>query len=164
MYPLNVLFPLWILCLSPEAAVEIVHPTSTSNETDEIQSSNMTALNISTGPDSSEPSVLTIVAFGGIILIALVIIVATVLVSVISLKFKCCHSKESQGTQTPGDSIVPESGPPSNVEAENITLLSMRSLDCNETQDDHRMSYVPYLTMEGDNKEPCLQKENTKLI
>ncbi|XP_043924938.1 endothelial cell-specific chemotaxis regulator isoform X2 [Protopterus annectens] len=162
MFPLNILFPLWMLCLSLEAAVEISPPTTTFTVLDEVQLSNLTSLNSSSAQESTEPQVLTIVAFGGIILIALVIIVATVLISVISLKFKCCHSKESQGTQTRGHSIVPESGPPSNVEAENITLLSMKSLECNETQDDHRMSYVPYLTMETDSKEPCLQLENTK--
>ncbi|XP_043924943.1 endothelial cell-specific chemotaxis regulator isoform X7 [Protopterus annectens] len=87
MFPLNILFPLWMLCLSLEAAVEISPPTTTFTVLDEVQLSNLTSLN----------------------------------------------SSSAQGTQTRGHSIVPESGPPSNVEAENITLLSMKSLECNET-------------------------------
>ncbi|XP_043924942.1 endothelial cell-specific chemotaxis regulator isoform X6 [Protopterus annectens] len=100
MFPLNILFPLWMLCLSLEAAVEISPPTTTFTVLDEVQLSNLTSLNSSSAQESTEPQVLTIVAFG---------------------------------TQTRGHSIVPESGPPSNVEAENITLLSMKSLECNET-------------------------------
>ncbi|XP_064018330.1 endothelial cell-specific chemotaxis regulator [Pogoniulus pusillus] len=94
-------------------------------------------LPVPTPTDDKSP--LTVAAFGVISFIVILIVVVIILVSVVSLRFKCHHSKDSEDKQKPGSSVVSEScsaGP--SQKGNSITLISMKNINTNNS-----MSYPP---------------------
>ncbi|CAM9456307.1 unnamed protein product [Bubo scandiacus] len=88
---------------------------------------------------TDEKSPLTVAAFGVISFIVILIVVVIILVSVVSLRFKCNHSKDSEDKQKPGTSMVSESCSAGTSQRDNsITLISMKNINMNNS-----MSYPP---------------------
>ncbi|KAM7101322.1 endothelial cell-specific chemotaxis regulator [Ciconia maguari] len=94
-------------------------------------------LPVPTPTDDKSP--LTVAAFGVISFIVILIVVVIILVSVVSLRFKCNHSKDSEDKQKPGTSMVSESCSAGTSQKDNsITLISMKNINMNNS-----MSYPP---------------------
>ncbi|XP_030314977.1 endothelial cell-specific chemotaxis regulator [Calypte anna] len=94
-------------------------------------------LPVPTPTDDGSP--LTVAAFGVISFIVILIIVVIILVGVVSLRFKCNHSKDSEDKQKPGTSMVSESCSASTSQKDNcITLISMKNINMNNS-----MGYPP---------------------
>ncbi|XP_054244943.1 endothelial cell-specific chemotaxis regulator [Indicator indicator] len=94
-------------------------------------------LPVPTPTDDKSP--LTVAAFGVISFIVILIVVVIILVSVVSLRFKCNHSKDSEDKQKPGSSMVSESCSAGSSQKDNsITLISMKNINMNNS-----MSYPP---------------------
>ncbi|XP_063269190.1 endothelial cell-specific chemotaxis regulator isoform X1 [Prinia subflava] len=88
---------------------------------------------------TDEKSPLTVAAFGVISFVVILIVVVIILVSVVSLRFKCNHSKDSEDKQKPGASMVSEScSADTRQKGNNITLISMKNINTNNS-----MSYPP---------------------
>ncbi|XP_061858483.1 endothelial cell-specific chemotaxis regulator isoform X2 [Colius striatus] len=76
---------------------------------------------------------------GVISFIVILIVVVIILVGVVSLRFKCNHSKDSEDKQKPGSSMVSESCSAGTSQKDNsITLISMKNINMNNS-----MSYPP---------------------
>ncbi|XP_058705105.1 endothelial cell-specific chemotaxis regulator isoform X2 [Poecile atricapillus] len=108
-----------------------------------------TSVHITPAPNSSsqlpeptptdEKSPLTVAAFGVISFVVILIVVVIILVSVVSLRFKCNHSKDSEDKQKPGTSMVSEScSADMSQKGNSITLISMKNINTNNS-----MSYPP---------------------
>ncbi|XP_071299827.1 endothelial cell-specific chemotaxis regulator isoform X1 [Agelaius tricolor] len=94
-------------------------------------------------PESTTPtdekSPLTVAAFGVISFVVILIVVVIILVSVVSLRFKCNHSKDPEDKQKPGSSMVSEScSADMSQKGNSITLISMKNINTNNS-----MSYPP---------------------
>ncbi|XP_029439752.1 endothelial cell-specific chemotaxis regulator isoform X2 [Rhinatrema bivittatum] len=76
--------------------------------------------------NQTEP--LTMVAFGGIIFIVILITGVIILVSVVSLRFKCKRSSDPED-KARAEGPVPMESSMNNGEQSNITLIAMRSLN-----------------------------------
>ncbi|XP_056358114.1 endothelial cell-specific chemotaxis regulator isoform X1 [Oenanthe melanoleuca] len=88
---------------------------------------------------TDEKSPLTVAAFGVISFVVILIVVVIILVSVVSLRFKCNHSKDSEDKQKPGSSMVSEScSADTSQKGNSITLISMKNINTNNS-----MSYPP---------------------
>ncbi|XP_064581053.1 endothelial cell-specific chemotaxis regulator [Zonotrichia leucophrys gambelii] len=88
---------------------------------------------------TDEKSPLTVAAFGVISFVVILIVVVIILVSVVSLRFKCNHSKDSEDKQKPGTSMVSEScSADTSQKGNSITLISMKNINTNNS-----MSYPP---------------------
>ncbi|RMB93067.1 hypothetical protein DUI87_30573 [Hirundo rustica rustica] len=88
---------------------------------------------------TDEKSPLTVAAFGVISFVVILIVVVIILVSVVSLRFKCNHSKDSEDKQKPGASMVSEScSADTSQKGNSITLISMKNINTNNS-----MSYPP---------------------
>ncbi|KAF4796488.1 endothelial cell-specific chemotaxis regulator isoform X1 [Turdus rufiventris] len=88
---------------------------------------------------TDEKSPLTVAAFGVISFVVILIVVVIILVSVVSLRFKCNHSKDSEDKQKPGGSMVSEScSADTSQKGNSITLISMKNINTNNS-----MSYPP---------------------
>ncbi|KAL9836373.1 endothelial cell-specific chemotaxis regulator isoform 3-T3 [Geothlypis trichas] len=88
---------------------------------------------------TDEKSPLTVAAFGVISFVVILIVVVIILVSVVSLRFKCNHSKDSEDKQKPGTSMVSEScSADMSQKGNSITLISMKNINTNNS-----MSYPP---------------------
>ncbi|XP_059715827.1 endothelial cell-specific chemotaxis regulator isoform X2 [Haemorhous mexicanus] len=88
---------------------------------------------------TDEKSPLTVAAFGVISFVVILIVVVIILVSVVSLRFKCNHSKDSEDKQKPGTSMVSEScSADTSHKGNSITLISMKNINTNNS-----MSYPP---------------------
>ncbi|XP_063024414.1 endothelial cell-specific chemotaxis regulator isoform X1 [Melospiza melodia melodia] len=88
---------------------------------------------------TDEKSPLTVAAFGVISFVVILIVVVIILVSVVSLRFKCNHSKDSEDKQKPGTSMVSEScSADASQKGNSITLISMKNINTNNS-----MSYPP---------------------
>ncbi|XP_053812398.1 endothelial cell-specific chemotaxis regulator isoform X1 [Vidua chalybeata] len=88
---------------------------------------------------TDEKSPLTVAAFGVISFVIILIVVVIILVSVVSLRFKCNHSKDSEDKQKPGTSMVSEScSADTSQKGNSITLISMKNINTNNS-----MSYPP---------------------
>ncbi|XP_061858482.1 endothelial cell-specific chemotaxis regulator isoform X1 [Colius striatus] len=95
------------------------------------------SLPVPTPTDDKSP--LTVAAFGVISFIVILIVVVIILVGVVSLRFKCNHSKDSEDKQKPGSSMVSESCSAGTSQKDNsITLISMKNINMNNS-----MSYPP---------------------
>ncbi|XP_024103306.2 endothelial cell-specific chemotaxis regulator isoform X4 [Pongo abelii] len=68
---------------------------------------------------------------GVISFIVILVVVVIVLVGVVSLRFKCRKSKESEDPQKPGSSGLSESCSTANGEKDSITLISMKNINMN---------------------------------
>ncbi|CAN8189725.1 unnamed protein product [Coccothraustes coccothraustes] len=100
-------------------------PNSSSQSTDTTQ--------------TDDKSPLTVAAFGVISFVVILIVVVIILVSVVSLRFKCNHSKDSEDKQKPGTSMVSEScSADTSQKGNSITLISMKNINTNNS-----MSYPP---------------------
>ncbi|XP_017593648.1 PREDICTED: endothelial cell-specific chemotaxis regulator isoform X2 [Corvus brachyrhynchos] len=88
---------------------------------------------------TDEKSPLTVAAFGVISFVVILIVVVIILVSVVSLRFKCNHSKDPEDKQKPGTSMVSEScSADTSQKGNSITLISMKNINTNNS-----MSYPP---------------------
>nr|XP_021398791.1 endothelial cell-specific chemotaxis regulator isoform X2 [Lonchura striata domestica] len=88
---------------------------------------------------TDEKSPLTVAAFGVISFVVILIVVVIILVSVVSLRFKCNHSKDSEDKQKPGTSMVSEScSADTSQKGNSITLISMKNINTNNS-----MNYPP---------------------
>uniref|UniRef100_A0A8D2NT52 Endothelial cell-specific chemotaxis regulator n=1 Tax=Zosterops lateralis melanops TaxID=1220523 RepID=A0A8D2NT52_ZOSLA len=88
---------------------------------------------------TDEKSPLTVAAFGVISFVVILIVVVIILVSVVSLRFKCNHSKDSEDKQKPGASMVSEScSADTSQKGNSITLISMKNINTNNS-----MSFPP---------------------
>nr|XP_034816497.2 endothelial cell-specific chemotaxis regulator isoform X2 [Pan paniscus] len=63
--------------------------------------------------------------------IVILVVVVIILVGVVSLRFKCRKSKESEDPQKPGSSGLSESCSTANGEKDSITLISMKNINMN---------------------------------
>ncbi|XP_036280802.1 endothelial cell-specific chemotaxis regulator isoform X5 [Pipistrellus kuhlii] len=71
---------------------------------------------------------------GVISFIVILVVVVIILVSVVSLRFKCQKNKESEDPQKPGSSGLSESCSTANGEKDNITLISMKNINMNNSK------------------------------
>uniref|UniRef100_A0A803VUU5 Endothelial cell surface expressed chemotaxis and apoptosis regulator n=1 Tax=Ficedula albicollis TaxID=59894 RepID=A0A803VUU5_FICAL len=138
-------------CVSLSAGQDPVRNLSTTTSATPGASSSQrgTSKPITPTPNSSsrlpeptptdEKSPLTVAAFGVISFVVILIVVVIILVSVVSLRFKCNHSKDSEDKQKPGSSMVSEScSADTSQKGNSITLISMKNINTNNS-----MSYPP---------------------
>ncbi|XP_051019759.1 endothelial cell-specific chemotaxis regulator [Acomys russatus] len=85
-------------------------------------------------PSPASESVLTVAAFGVISFIVILVVVVSVLVAVVSLRFKCRKNKDSEDPQKPGSSGLSESCSTANGEKDSITLISMKNINMNNSK------------------------------
>uniref|UniRef100_H2RHT1 Endothelial cell surface expressed chemotaxis and apoptosis regulator n=1 Tax=Pan troglodytes TaxID=9598 RepID=H2RHT1_PANTR len=77
-------------------------------------------------PSPTSETVLTVAAFGVISFIVILVVVVIILVGVVSLRFKCRKSKESEGAPPSSPSCSTANG-----EKDSITLISMKNINMN---------------------------------
>ncbi|XP_015205487.2 endothelial cell-specific chemotaxis regulator [Lepisosteus oculatus] len=120
------------------------------------------------GQDSTsavkEPSSsLSMLAFGVMSFILILIIVMVVLVTAVNLRGRCRGSRD-EGKKS-GDSVVSESNITVNGEKESITLVSMKTINTETDTDSPRISSIHSTALEnGPDGEPGSDLHNSKMV
>ncbi|XP_057644277.1 endothelial cell-specific chemotaxis regulator [Chionomys nivalis] len=118
--------------------------SSTVNSTRGEMSLNATASSVTTSlqtredvsiqPSPTPQPMITVMAFGVISFIVILVVVGITLASVVSLRFMCRKNKESEDPQKPGSSGLSESCSTANGEKDSITLISMKNINMNNSK------------------------------
>ncbi|XP_049991069.1 endothelial cell-specific chemotaxis regulator [Alexandromys fortis] len=118
--------------------------SSTVNSTRGEMSLNATASSVTTSlqtmedvniqPSPTPQPMITVMAFGVISFIVILVVVGITLASVVSLRFMCRKNKESEDPQKPGSSGLSESRSTANGEKDSITLISMKNINMNNSK------------------------------
>ncbi|XP_076835918.1 uncharacterized protein ecscr [Brachyhypopomus gauderio] len=98
---------------------------------------------------NSQSNSLTMLAFGVMSFILILIIVMIILVTAVNLKGRC-HSTKEEGVK---DSVILESNIPSIVEKENIALVSVRSINTDTVTDSPQMSSVHSTILDSEDQD-----------
>ncbi|XP_067279789.1 endothelial cell-specific chemotaxis regulator isoform X2 [Pseudorasbora parva] len=123
---------------SPAAkTVGVFEPPKTSTTV----RSNISVSELTATPSQAPDSSLTLLAFGVMSLILLLIVVMVILVTTINLRGRCRENRQHNGIKR-YDSVVSESNMTSNCEKENITLVSVRTINTENDTDSPQISSV----------------------
>ncbi|KAI4881136.1 hypothetical protein NFI96_019602, partial [Prochilodus magdalenae] len=104
------------------------------------------------GPTTQPPSnSLTMLAFGVISFILILIIVMVILVTAVNLRGRC-HNTKDEGVKS-YDSVISESNMTSIGEKESITLVSVRSINTETETDSPQISSVRSTILDSEDQE-----------
>ncbi|XP_066572455.1 endothelial cell-specific chemotaxis regulator isoform X2 [Amia ocellicauda] len=110
--------------------------------------SNPTTVLDSIVPIDATGNSLTMLAFGVMSFILILIVVMVILVTAVNLRGKCNATKD-EGKKS-GDSVVSESNITINGEKESITLVSMKTINTETDTDSPRISSIHSTTVDDD--------------
>ncbi|XP_041500659.1 endothelial cell-specific chemotaxis regulator-like [Microtus oregoni] len=99
-----------------------------------VTTSLQTREDVSIQPSPTPQPMITVMAFGVISFIVILVVVGITLASVVSLRFMCRKNKESEDPQKPGSSGLSESCSTANGEKDSITLISMKNINMNNSK------------------------------
>ncbi|XP_013204938.2 endothelial cell-specific chemotaxis regulator [Microtus ochrogaster] len=99
-----------------------------------VTTSQQTREDVSIQPSPTPQPMITVMAFGVISFIVILVVVGITLASVVSLRFMCRKNKESEDPQKPGSSGLSESCSTANGEKDSITLISMKNINMNNSK------------------------------
>ncbi|KAJ8351065.1 hypothetical protein AAFF_G00157210, partial [Aldrovandia affinis] len=131
----------------PAAAAPSTQPTDTSA--------------VSPSPSAAPGSGLTMLAFGVMSFILILIVVMVILLTAVNLRGRCSSPKEGKKS---GDSVVSESQVTSNGEKESITLVSMKTISADRDTDSAQVSSAHSNTLESEDQELRRDLLITKLV
>lgn len=106
-----------------------------------------------TATPSPAESRLTLLAFGVMSLILILIVVMVILVAAVNLKGRCCRNTQQHESIKNRDSLVSDSNLTSNGEKENITLVSVRTINTEYNADSPQISSVHSTIVDNDDHE-----------
>ncbi|XP_073792141.1 endothelial cell-specific chemotaxis regulator isoform X1 [Danio rerio] len=114
--------------------------------------SNISMSEATVTPSPAE-SRLTLLAFGVMSLILILIVVMVILVAAVNLKGRCCRNTQQHESIKNRDSLVSDSNLTSNGEKENITLVSVRTINTEYNADSPQISSVHSTIVDNDDHE-----------
>ncbi|XP_056302246.1 uncharacterized protein ecscr [Danio aesculapii] len=130
--------------------------TSAAKTTEDVSSATVLS-NISMSEATATPlpaeSRLTLLAFGVMSLILVLIVVMVILVAAVNLKGRCCRNTQQHESIKNCDSLVSDSNLTSNGEKENITLVSVRTINTEYNADSPQISSVHSTIVDNDDHE-----------
>uniref|UniRef100_A0A9J7YU41 Endothelial cell surface expressed chemotaxis and apoptosis regulator n=1 Tax=Cyprinus carpio carpio TaxID=630221 RepID=A0A9J7YU41_CYPCA len=114
--------------------------------------SNISMSEVTATPSQAPDSGLTLLAFGVMSFILILIVVMGVLVTAINLRGRCRNTKQHESIKS-CDPVVSDSSTTSNFEKESITLVSVRTINTENNTDSPQMSSVRSTIVDNDDQE-----------
>ncbi|XP_055035433.2 uncharacterized protein ecscr isoform X2 [Misgurnus anguillicaudatus] len=114
--------------------------------------SNLTTSEVTPAPAQDLGNSLTMLAFGVMSLILILIVVMVILVTTINFKGRCKNTKQQEGIKN-YDSMVTDSNMTNNCDKESITLVSVRTINTDYDADSPRVSSVHSTIVDNEEQE-----------
>ncbi|XP_007254157.3 endothelial cell-specific chemotaxis regulator [Astyanax mexicanus] len=131
---------------------EVLLETSTPGQASNISLRRSTDEPTAVPPTQPPGNSLTMLAFGVMSFILVLIIVMIILVTAVNLRGRCHNTKE-EGVKN-YDSVISESNLTSTGEKESITLVSVRSINTDTDTDSPQISSVHSTILDSEDQEP----------
>ncbi|KAI1902580.1 hypothetical protein AGOR_G00017340 [Albula goreensis] len=148
--------------ISSTAATQSATTTAAKSSTEaRASSASPTGTAGSVPPTQATGNSLTMLAFGVMTFILILIIVMVVLVTAIHLRGRCNSKVEGKKS---GDSVLSESQVTSNGEKESITLVSVKTINNETDTDSPQISSVHSTTLDSEDQELRRDLLNNKLV
>ncbi|XP_077088830.1 uncharacterized protein ecscr [Siphateles boraxobius] len=114
--------------------------------------SNISMSEVMATPSQAPDSSLTLLAFGVMSFILILIVVMVILVTTINLRGRCRDSRQNKDVKS-YDSVVSDSNMNSNGEKESITLVSVRTINTENDTDSPQISSVHSTIVDNEDQE-----------
>ncbi|KAK7130955.1 hypothetical protein R3I94_016181 [Phoxinus phoxinus] len=136
---------------SPPAAKTTVG-VSALPKTSTTVHSNIMSEDVTATPSQAPESSLTLLAFGVMSFILILIVVMVILVTTINLRGRCRDTRQNKDVKS-YDSVVSDSNMISNCEKESITLVSVRTINTEHDTDSPQISSVHSTVVDSENQD-----------
>ncbi|XP_056118318.1 endothelial cell-specific chemotaxis regulator [Rhinichthys klamathensis goyatoka] len=114
--------------------------------------SNISMSEVTATPSQAPDSSLTLLAFGVMSFILILIVVMVILVTTINLRGRCRDTRQNKDVKS-YDSVVSDSNMISNCEKESITLVSVRTINTENDTDSPQISSVHSTIVDNEDQE-----------
>ncbi|XDV38924.1 hypothetical protein PO909_008243 [Leuciscus waleckii] len=114
--------------------------------------SNISMSEVTATPSQAPDSSLTLLAFGVMSFILILIVVMVILVTTINLRGRCRDTRQNKDVKS-YDSVVSDSNMISNYEKESITLVSVRTINTENDTDSPQISSVHSTIVDNEDQE-----------